>query len=86
MLKVRNLRYKYHNSSSYAVDGLDFDINDGEIFGFLGPSGAGKSTTQKILIKLLRGFKGEIEYHGKPLTSYGDSFYEDIGEIGRAHV
>jgi len=79
MLKVRNLRYKYHNSSSYAVDGLDFDINDGEIFGFLGPSGAGKSTTQKILIKLLRGFKGEIEYHGKPLTSYGDSFYEDIG-------
>jgi len=79
MLKVRNLRYKYHKSSSYAVDGIDFDINEGEIFGFLGPSGAGKSTTQKILIKLLRGFQGEIEYNGKPLTGYGDSFYEDIG-------
>ena len=79
MLKVRNLRYKYHKSSSYAVDGIDFDINEGEIFGFLGPSGAGKSTTQKVLIKLLQGFEGEIEYHGRPLSSYDDSFYEDIG-------
>ena len=35
MLKVRNLRYKYHNSSSYAVDGLDFDINDGEILSLI---------------------------------------------------
>ena len=79
MLKVRNLRYKYNKSSSYAVDGIDFDISEGEIFGFLGPSGAGKSTTQKVLIKLLRGFEGEIEYHGRPLSSYDDSFYEDIG-------
>jgi len=76
---VRNLRYKYHKSSSYAVNGIDFDVNEGEIFGFLGPSGAGKSTTQKVLIKLLQGFEGEIEYLGKPLSSYGDSFYEDIG-------
>lgn len=79
MLKVRNLRYKYHKSSSYAVNGIDFDVNEGEIFGFLGPSGAGKSTTQKVLIKLLQGFEGEIEYLGKPLSSYDDSFYEDIG-------
>jgi len=79
MLRVRNLRYKYHKSSSYAVNGIDFDVNEGEIFGFLGPSGAGKSTTQKVLIKLLQGFEGEIEYLGKPLSSYGDSFYEDIG-------
>jgi fluoroquinolone transport system ATP-binding protein len=52
---------------------------DGEIFGFLGPSAAGKSTTQKILIKLLRDFEGEIEYYGKPLFSYHDEFYQDIG-------
>jgi len=79
MLKVRNLRYKYKNSKANAVDGIDFDINEGEIFGFLGPSGAGKSTTQKILIKLLRGFEGEIEYRAKPLSSYNDEFYQDIG-------
>ncbi|MBS3943222.1 MAG: ABC transporter ATP-binding protein [Dethiobacter sp.] len=79
MIKVKNLRYKYQKSKDYAINGIDFQINEGEIFGFLGPSGAGKSTTQKVLIKLLRGFEGEIEYQGKPLNSYDDQFYQDIG-------
>lgn len=79
MLKVRNLRYKYKNSSNYAVDGIDFDIGEGEIFGFLGPSGAGKSTTQKVLIKLLKGFEGEITYQGKALSAYDESFYQNVG-------
>lgn len=79
MIKVKQLRYKYPNSAAYAVDGIDFAIERGEIFGFLGPSGAGKSTTQKVLMKLLKGFEGEIEYLGKPLTAYGDEFYQDVG-------
>lgn len=79
MLRVKQLRYKYPNSSAYAVDGVDFEIQEGEIFGFLGPSGAGKSTTQKILMKLLKGFEGEIAYLGRPLASYGGEFYEQVG-------
>jgi fluoroquinolone transport system ATP-binding protein len=79
MFTVRNLAFKYPKNSENTINGIDFEITDGEIFGFLGPSAAGKSTTQKILIKLLRGFEGEIEYYGKPLTSYGDEFYQDIG-------
>lgn len=79
MIKVKNLRYKYPGSKDYTINGLDFEINEGEIYGFLGPSGAGKSTTQKVLIKLLRGYEGEIEYQGKPLSRYSDEFYEDIG-------
>lgn len=79
MFKVRGLRFKYPKSNEYTIDGIDFEIKDGEIFGFLGPSAAGKSTTQKILIKLLKDFNGEIEYHGKPLTSYSDDFYQDVG-------
>jgi fluoroquinolone transport system ATP-binding protein len=79
VIKVRNLRFKYPKSKEYTIDGLDFEINEGEIYGFLGPSGAGKSTTQKILIKLLRGYEGNIEYQGKSLTHYGDEFYQDIG-------
>jgi len=79
MIKVSNLRYKYPNSQEYTIKGIDFEIHEGEIFGFLGPSAAGKSTTQKILIKLLRGFEGEIVYNGRSLLSYHDEFYEDIG-------
>lgn len=79
MITVRNMRYKYPRSNDYAVNGISFEIKEGEIFGFLGPSGAGKSTTQKVLIKLLRGFEGEIEYQGKPLSGYSNEFYQDVG-------
>ncbi|MBP7402071.1 MAG: ABC transporter ATP-binding protein [Clostridia bacterium] len=78
-LQVRNLTFTYPKSGTRAIDGIDFDIREGEVFGFLGPSGAGKSTTQRILIRLLRGYGGEITYRGRPLASYGDDFYQDIG-------
>ncbi len=79
MFRVRGLKFKYPNSQDYAVNGVDFEIRQGEIFGFLGPSGAGKSTTQKLLIRLLKDYQGEILYRGKKLTEYSDEFYQDIG-------
>lgn len=79
MFKVNNLKFQYPNSEDYAVDGIDFQIQEGEIFGFLGPSGAGKSTTQKLLIKLLKNFEGDITYKGERLQEYSDEFYQDIG-------
>ena len=81
MITVNNLRYKYPQNQDYTIKGIDFEIKKGEIFGFLGPSGAGKSTTQKILIKLLLGYEGEILYRGQPLAALGDDFYEDIGVV-----
>ena len=78
-LKVRALTFTYPRSQARAIDGIDFDIREGEIFGFLGPSGAGKSTTQRILIRLLQGYGGDILYRGRPLAAYGDEFYQDIG-------
>ncbi|MGB3906285.1 MAG: ATP-binding cassette domain-containing protein, partial [Anaerolineae bacterium] len=36
-----------------AVDGISFDVRDGELFGLLGPNGAGKTTTVKMLTTLL---------------------------------
>ncbi|MDW7650951.1 MAG: ABC transporter ATP-binding protein [Bacillota bacterium] len=79
MFKVRDLKFRYPKNSGNTINGIDFEISDGEIFGFLGPSAAGKSTTQKILVKLLKNFEGEIEYYGKPLASYGNEFYQNIG-------
>lgn len=79
MIKVKNLSYTYPRNVEPTVKGVNFEIEKGEIFGFLGPSGAGKSTTQKVLIKLLQGFKGEIEVLGKPLASWDKSYYNQIG-------
>ena len=79
MFKVEDLKYRYPKGEQDVINGISFDIDKGEIFGFLGPSGAGKSTTQKILIKILGDYRGEISYNGKDITEYKDDFYEDIG-------
>ncbi len=79
IFEVKNLSYTYRKNQVQALKDISFDVKKGEVFGILGPSGAGKSTTQKILIKLLKDFKGEIEYLGQPLNSFGNQFYEDVG-------
>ena len=48
-----------------AVDGVDFEVRQGEVFGLLGPNGSGKSTTVKMLLGLLYPTKGHIEVFGK---------------------
>ena len=65
MYKIKDLTFKYPKNEEDIIKGISFEIKDGEIFGLLGPSGVGKSTTQKLLIKLLEGYKGEILYKGK---------------------
>ncbi len=79
MFKVENLHFTYPKNKEETIKGLSFEINKGEIFGFLGPSGAGKSTTQKILIKLLENYEGLISYNGNNIAELDDSFFEDIG-------
>lgn len=79
MITVENLTYTYPKASQPALRGLNFAIQPGEIFGFLGPSGSGKSTTQKILIGLLDGFQGQVTVMGRPVTAWGNDYYERIG-------
>jgi ABC-2 type transport system ATP-binding protein len=47
-----------------AVDNVDFEVRQGEVFGLLGPNGSGKSTTVKLLLGLLNPTKGHIEVFG----------------------
>lgn len=79
MFHVKNLRFKYPRNKEYTIKGISFEIKEGEIFGLLGPSGVGKSTTQKILIKLLEKYDGEVSYKGKDIKQYGKAFYQGIG-------
>jgi len=51
-----------------AVDGIDFDVRRGEVFGFLGPNGAGKTTTVMMLTTLLKPTAGTIRIEGHDIS------------------
>lgn len=79
MIEVRDLKFAYPGAPGAVLHGMDFEVREGEIFGFLGPSGAGKSTTQNILIGLLRGWEGAVSVLGRPLRTWGRDYYGHIG-------
>ncbi len=79
MITVKNLIYKYPRNETPTVRDISFSIEKGEIFGFLGPSGAGKSTTQKILIKLLTNYSGEVMILGRDHKKSNGSYFNQIG-------
>jgi methyl coenzyme M reductase system subunit A2 len=63
IIKVNNLKMKYFSLDRgivNAVDGIDFDVHEGEIFGLIGVSGAGKTTTSKIITGILQPTEGDI--------------------------
>ena len=79
MIKVKNLYHSYSNDTNYSVEDINFEVEKGEIFGFLGPSGAGKSTTQKILIGLLPLQKGEASISDYNIRSPKEELFNLIG-------
>ena len=60
ILKVRRLVKVYRGAATPAVDGIDFAVRRGEIFGLLGPNGAGKTTVISIVCTLLRPTSGNV--------------------------
>lgn len=66
MLKTQNLSKKYQEFT--AVDGVNLDIREGAIFGFLGHNGAGKTTTLSMLTTLLKPTAGSAEIDGLDVT------------------
>lgn len=58
MLKINNVTKKF--GEKIAVNNLDLNIKEGEIFGLLGPNGAGKSTAIKMIVGIIRPDEGDI--------------------------
>ena len=56
----------WRRARTTAVDKLDLQVAEGEIYGFLGPNGAGKTTTLKLLLGLLKPSAGQVEILGEP--------------------
>lgn len=64
-----------------AVDGISFDISEGEFVGFLGPNGAGKTTTLKMLSGILYPTSGEIKVLNYIPQKRERKFLENIGMV-----
>ncbi len=63
----------------HAVDGVDLEVADGEIYAFLGPNGAGKTTTVRVLTTLLRPTGGEARVAGHDVVAEAGAVRKAIG-------
>src|SRR5690554_7620591 len=94
MLSIRNFSKSYKGGKK-AVDSLNLDINNGDIFGFIGHNGAGKTTTIRAIVGVLDFHEGDILVDSisikkdpvrcKKLTAYipdNPDLYEHLTGIG----
>src|ERR1051326_7397492 len=79
VIRVENLVKKF--GAITAVDGIQLDVQSGQIFGFLGPNGAGKSTTIKILATLLKPTSGKASVAGYDVLSKPTEVRKSIGLV-----
>ncbi|HCS73823.1 MAG TPA: ABC transporter ATP-binding protein [Clostridiales bacterium] len=63
ILNVSNLTKKFGKFT--ALDGIDLEVNKGEVYGFIGPNGAGKTTTIRVILGILKATQGKATVFGK---------------------
>ena len=66
VLEVNNIRKSFGGIT--AVDGVSFDVQEGEILGLIGPNGCGKSTLFNCILGQLTPSAGEVKVDGRPVT------------------
>jgi ABC-type multidrug transport system ATPase subunit len=79
VIKVQNI--SKHFGSLKAVDDLSFEVQAGQVFGFLGQNGSGKSTTIRMLLSLIHPTSGSIELFGKRIEKDREAILEQVGAI-----
>ena len=79
VVKIENLVKKYKELT--ALDHLNLEIKEGEVFGLLGPNGSGKTTTISCLLSLLSFDEGIVEVFGKEMTPVNYEAKKQIGII-----
>ncbi|HKW05782.1 MAG TPA: ATP-binding cassette domain-containing protein [Nitrososphaerales archaeon] len=84
IVKVENLSKSFGQLK--AVDGVSFQVREGEIFGFLGPNGAGKSTTINILTTLLKPSGGNAEITGLDIHKHPNEVRRNVGVVPQEYT
>ncbi len=79
IIEVQNISKEFRELK--AVNRLNLNVYQGDVFGFLGPNGAGKSTTIRMLMSLINPTEGEIKIFGKSLKKERNNILRRIGAI-----
>ena len=77
MIHTQNLSKRF--GSVQAVNNLDLDVNEGEVFGFLGPNGAGKTTTVRMLASLIAPSEGTATVAGYTIGKQDGDIRRNVG-------
>jgi len=81
LVEVKDLKKEFEVKKGFmakkqslkAVDGISFDIHEGETLSLVGESGCGKSTTGRLVLKLLPLTSGKVIFDGADITNFDDN-------------
>jgi ABC-type multidrug transport system ATPase subunit len=79
MIRTEGLTKRYGRIT--AVDGIDLEVREGDVYGFLGANGSGKTTTVRMLLGLVLATSGSIEVLGRPMPASGRDVLRQIGSM-----
>jgi ABC-2 type transport system ATP-binding protein len=78
---IRTQALTKHYGAITAVDGVDLDVREGDVYGFLGANGSGKTTTVRMLLGLVLATSGSIEVLGRPMPASGREVLPQVGAM-----
>ncbi len=82
LVSINNLTKTYNGFT--ALNNINLQIGEGEIFGYIGPNGAGKTTTLKILVGLISTYHGEVTIGGYNAKTQKEDIYKLLGYLPQA--
>lgn len=79
IITIRDLKMNY--GSKQVLKGINLDVYKGQIIGYIGPNGAGKSTTVKIMLGLIKGYRGTVKVSGQNIAIGNNEYKRKIGYV-----
>ncbi len=79
MIRTHHLTKRY--GPLHAVDDIDLDVREGDVYGFLGANGSGKTTTVRMILGLVLATGGEIELLGQPMPRAAHDVLPQVGAL-----